>query len=77
MLVVFVANMTLSVPDGLRERMGRFPQLKWSEVARKAFEREVSVMEAVENALSGSSLAEEDAERIGHKVKGEIRKRFK
>ncbi|MBI5036669.1 hypothetical protein HZC09_04990 [Candidatus Micrarchaeota archaeon] len=72
-----MVNMTLSVPDDLRQRMGNFPQIKWSEVARKAFEKELTVLEKMDEWLKDSEFTEEDAERIGHKIKAEIRKRFK
>ncbi len=31
-----MANITLSIPDDVRERMRRYPEIKWSEVVRKA-----------------------------------------
>ncbi len=71
-----MANMTLSIPDDLREDMKKYP-LKWSNVAADAFRREVKVLEMMDEMLKGSKLTEEDAERIGNKIKAEIRKRFK
>ncbi|MDP2718037.1 MAG: hypothetical protein Q8P02_04805 [Candidatus Micrarchaeota archaeon] len=74
-----MVNMTLSVPDALREKMKKYP-LKWSEVARKAFEKEVMRLETLDRmdeVLKDSTMTEEDAERIGDKIKAEIRKRFK
>ncbi len=71
-----MANMTLSVPNDLREDMKKYP-LKWSYVACDAFRREVKVMEMMDVMLKDSKLTEEDAERIGNKIKAEIRKRFK
>ncbi|MDF1539820.1 MAG: hypothetical protein P1Q69_13050 [Candidatus Thorarchaeota archaeon] len=31
-----MANMTLSLPDDIRERMKKHPEIKWSEVVRRA-----------------------------------------
>jgi histone H3/H4 len=31
-----MANMTLSIPDDIRERMRKYPEIKWSEVVRRA-----------------------------------------
>ena len=31
-----MANLTLSIPDDMRERMRKYPEIKWSEVVRKA-----------------------------------------
>ncbi len=34
--IIDMANMTLSVPDAIRERMKKHPEIKWSEVVRRA-----------------------------------------
>jgi hypothetical protein len=31
-----MANITLSIPDDVRERMKNYPEIKWSEVVRRA-----------------------------------------
>ena len=31
-----MANITLSIPDDIREKMRKYPDIKWSEVVRKA-----------------------------------------
>ncbi len=72
-----MANMTLSVPDKLHKKMKQRTELKWSDIARKAFEKKLEELEFMENALKNSELTEEDAEKIGHKIKEEIRKRFR
>lgn len=74
--VIIMANMTLTVPQELHKRMKQHTELKWSDVARQAFERKVEELEFMEKALKNSKLTEEDAERIGHKIKTEIRKRL-
>lgn len=71
-----MANMTLSVPEELHKRMKQHTELKWSDIARQAFEKKVREIELTEKLLSKSELTEEDAERIGHKIKSKIRKRF-
>lgn len=71
-----MANMTLAIPEDLHEQMQKHSEIKWSEVARKAFQKEVRALEIVEKILEKSEFTEQDAEEIGHKVKKEIRKRF-
>ena len=68
--------MTLSVPDDLQKKMKHHTEIKWSDVARRAFETKLEKLEFMEKVLSKSNMTEDDAERIGHKIKGEIRKRF-
>lgn len=72
-----MVNMTLSIPDDLYASMRRHSEIKWSEVARKAFEKQVKALDVMDELLSQSQLSEDDAERIGHKLKEGIRKRFK
>lgn len=70
-----MTNMTLSVPEDLYKKMRQHTELKWSDVARQAFEKKLKEIELAERLLSESELTE-DAERIGHATKGKIRKRF-
>lgn len=71
-----MSNMTLSVPEELHKRMREHTELKWSDIARQAFEQKLSEIELAKKLLSKSELTEADAEVIGHKIKGKIRERF-
>ena len=55
--------------------MKKHNQIKWSEVARQALWDQARKMELMDKLLSKSKLTEEDAERIGHKIKHGIAKR--
>jgi len=68
--------MTLSIPEELYKEMQRHRDLKWSEVAREAFEKKIRELHWMDEILSRSELTEKDAERIGHKIKHEMAKRF-
>ena len=56
--------------------MKQYTELKWSEIARQAFEKKLVEVELMKKLLNKSKLSEKDAERIGNKIKGDIRKRF-
>ncbi len=71
-----MANMTLSVPEELHKKMKQHTEMKWSDIARQAFERKLREIETSEKILSKSKMTEEDAETIGHKLKSSVRKRF-
>ena len=71
-----MVNVTLAIPDELHNRLSRHPELKWSEIARRAFENKLKEVELEERILAKSKLTERDAELIGHKIKAEMRKRF-
>ena len=68
--------MTLSIPIELHKEMRQHSEIKWSDIARQAFENKIKELHWTDSLLEKSELTEEDAERIGHKIKHEIRKRF-
>ena len=68
--------MTLAIPDPLQKKISKRTEIRWSAVARHAFERKLNELEATEKLLSESELTEEDAEKIGEHIKEQIRKRF-
>ncbi|MEW5896372.1 MAG: hypothetical protein AB1668_01655 [Nanoarchaeota archaeon] len=71
-----MVNMTLSVPEELHQEMLAHSEIKWSDVARQAFEKKVIELHWMDKLLEKSTLTEKDAEEIGHRIKREIRKRF-
>lgn len=71
-----MGNITLAVPEELHRKMRKHTELKWSDIARQAFEKKLREIELAEKILGKSELTEEDAERIGHEVKATMRKRF-
>jgi rhamnose utilization protein RhaD (predicted bifunctional aldolase and dehydrogenase) len=71
-----MTNITLSLPEELHKKMRKHTELKWSDIARQAFEKKLREIELAEKLLSKSELTEEDAERIGHAIKAEMRKRL-
>ena len=68
-------NMTLAVPYDLHEIMQKHREIKWSEVARQALWDKAKKLEIMDRMLSKSKMTEEDAERIGHKIKHGIARR--
>jgi len=71
-----MGNMTLAIPDPLRKKMKKHTEVRWSEVAREAFEKRVEELEWMAKVLKNSRLSEKDAEETGHKIKAEIWNRF-
>ena len=74
-----MVNMTLSLPEQLHKKMKQHPELKWSDVARQAFEKKLKDMETLvwmDKVLANSKLTEKDVDEISHKIKADIRKRF-
>lgn len=72
-----MTNMTLAVPEDLHKVMQKHKDVKWSEVARQAIIEKARKLELMDKLLAKSELTEEDAERIGHKIKHGIAKRYR
>ncbi len=68
--------MTLAISQELEKKMEKHKDVRWSAVAREAFEKRVEELEWMDKILKNSEFTEKDAEEIGHKIKAEIAKRF-
>lgn len=53
---------SVRVPDDLKERMGKHPDVNWSEIARTAFEDELVRKEREKAIQEIKSLLEKDEE---------------
>ena len=71
-----MTNMTMAIPDELQSIMKKHKEIKWSEVARQAMWNEAKKLEWMDKILAHSQMTEEDAERIGHKIKHENAKKL-
>ena len=71
-----MTNITLTVSRAMYKEMKKHRELKWSAIARQAFQKRLEELKLMDKMLSKSKLTEEDAEIIGHKIKHEIRKRL-
>lgn len=74
--MIIVANITLSVPNDLHRRMKKFSEIKWSEVARKAIEKKVQDLEALDKLTSKSRLTEEDVREISDRINKRLAKKL-
>ena len=43
-----MAKLTLSIPNGLKERFDKMPEVNWSEVIRRGIKRKVEQIERFE-----------------------------
>lgn len=72
-----MASLTLSIPIDLKKMMEHYPELNWSEVARKAIWEKIQILERMNKLLSKSELTEEDAVEYGRLLKKRIWKKHK
>jgi hypothetical protein len=64
-----MTNLTLAVPKELHAEMRKHPEIRWSEVARRAFQQEVNRLHVVDRLLSNSRLTDADAVELGRKIR--------
>lgn len=72
-----MVSLTLSVPEELKHKMDKFPEINWSEVARQAISEKTAILERMNKLLSKSTLSEEDALRHGAIVKEKVWKKHR
>lgn len=69
-------TMTLAVPDELKKKMEKFPEMNWSEIARQAIRQRVEMLETLREFTKDSTMTEEDALELGRKVNKALAKRY-
>ncbi len=72
-----MVNMTLAVPKELHEIVKRHPEIRWSEVARRAMWEYARRLELLDQLTSKSKLTAEQALAADHAVKKKLAERYK
>ena len=68
-------NITISVSEQLYKTIKQHKQIRWSEVARRAMTIYAQKLAMLDKLTAKSELTEEDAIRIGKKIKRGIARR--
>ncbi len=69
-------NITLAVPPELRRRMKAHPEIKWSEVVRRAIAQRIDDLEAMNAIAERSRLTLRDVAELDHLVKEGLLRRY-
>ena len=64
-----MANLTLAIPQELKVKMNRFPEINWSEVARQAIAEKTRLLDRMQHLLTHSTLTSADALTVGQRIK--------
>jgi len=72
-----MANMTIAIPDDLHAKMRELGEVRWSEVARQAFEERINSFEIVEAIARKSKLTQKDVDEIADMIDKATYKRIK
>jgi len=70
-------NMTLAIPADLKERMDRFKEINWSEVARQAIREKTLLLERMNQMLSKSSLTHADIQEFASRINKKVWEKHK
>jgi len=71
-----MANLTLFIPEELKEEMQEIDIINWSAVAREAFAQKIADFKFLKEFKSKSELTEKDALRLGKEVNKRLSKRY-
>ena len=69
-----MVNITLAIPEHLKEKLQRHKEVNWSAVTRRALEEHLKMLEIVEAIAQKSKLSEKDADELARKIKREMAK---
>ncbi len=67
-----MANITLSLPEELYQRLKNRPEIRWSEVARQAIQQYLEQLEILEKLTTKSQLTEEDVKELSELIDTEV-----
>ena len=70
-----MSSLTLAIPDDLRAKMKRFPEINWSEVARQAIAEKTRLLGQLQHLTSKSALTERAALALGQDIKRRVWRR--
>ena len=63
-----MVTLTLAVPEELKDKMDHFPELNWSEIARKAISDKVKEYKLFNSIVAKSKLTGKDALKLAKEV---------
>jgi len=71
-----MVNVTFAVPEELHKIMRQHPEIKWSEIARRALWDYASKLELMNRITSKSTLTERDVQELDKIIKERVSKRY-
>lgn len=71
-----MVNVTFAVPEELHRIMRQHPEIKWSEIARKALWEYAKRLELINRITRKSRLTEKDVQEIDKVIKAGISARY-
>jgi len=72
-----MVNITLSIPEGLKKEMEKFPEINWSEVARDSIKKKITQLTFLKGFRMDSDITVDEALKLGQEVNELLVKRYK
>ena len=69
-----MANITITIPEDLKEDLQSHKEVNWSAVTRKAMQEHLTKLHIAEAIAKKSKLTKKDADEIARKIKEGIAK---
>lgn len=70
-------NITLSIPAEVHRMMRKYPEIRWSEVARRAIISKLEDLGRLDELTKGSRLEEKDVDELDHLIKKKLANRYR
>jgi uncharacterized protein YdeI (YjbR/CyaY-like superfamily) len=71
-----MVNFTVAIPDELKKKLDRHPEMNWSEVARQAWREKAAQLEFLNRITAKSKATEKDVEELSAMIKHGVAKRY-
>lgn len=71
-----MGNITLSIPNEMHGDMRLFPEVRWSEVARRAIAEKLETLKLANQLAKKSKLTKEDVRKLSKKINSLASKQF-
>ncbi|MEK6954167.1 MAG: hypothetical protein AABX01_04110 [Candidatus Micrarchaeota archaeon] len=64
-----MTNVTIAVPNDLKSRLDGYPEINWSEEARKAWREKLRLLAILDLLTAKSTATDKDIEELSKKIK--------
>lgn len=72
----WMVSVTLSVPKEMKEKMEKFPEINWSEVARGSIQEKIRDLEFLEEFKKQSEIDKKEAVELGRELNEKLLKHY-
>ena len=73
---IIMANITLTIPNTLHEKIRSHGEIRWSEVIRQLLQKKIEQLELMNQIVNKSKLTQKDVDELSEKIDSNVAKRF-